>query len=575
MSSPRSPRGPCGRILGFGGGVQTVAQILREPDVYDYIVFADVGAEEASTYTYMDKYVKPYCKEVGLKFQVVKSWRGDARGALRIKGHTSDNGAAWCTDLFKIRPVNKFIRNVMHATREHPVILDLGFSIDEAERAASPDKVEHAYQNYPLVFDRVTREDCKKIITDHGWPLPVKSACDFCMYHKPSHFARMLKENPERYEEIMNMEEWSTDFPKHTLIPKSSLRTLMNNRKRTLFDEGRGIDGRVPVGLLRWPLMKKKKNRKALAKRKRGRPRARVALMLKKKTRKEITHLLEIRRRARKEEFAEVSARACGRILSFGGGVQTTALLLRNPEAYSHVVFADVGAEGASTYEHLDKWVKPYCKEHGIEFATVKHPEVTLEEDMHNRRVLPMITNRWCTSHFKITPIRKWIREELGATPERPVIMDVGFSIDEARRVASESNVRYIYKNYPLVFDHVSRARLASRSSRSTAGRGPPSRRAISACSAAPSTSSRWHTRIRSASRRSWRWRSARWRGSPSPSSTGSPLRKLRDAQPSTLDAFAPEGSLHGRLLRPLAGFLRPTCGRSACQARAKWGTRC
>ena len=227
----------CGRILGFGGGVQTVAQILREPDVYDYIVFADVGAEEASTYTYMDKYVKPYCKEVGLKFQVVKSWRGTLEEHCVSKGILPIMARRWCTDLFKIRPVNKFIRNVMHATREHPVILDLGFSIDEAERAASPDKVEHAYQNYPLVYDRVTREDCKKIITDHGWPLPVKSACDFCMYHKPSHFARMLKENPERYEEIMNMEEWSTDFPKHTLIPKSSLRTLMNNRKRTLFDE--------------------------------------------------------------------------------------------------------------------------------------------------------------------------------------------------------------------------------------------------------------------------------------------------------------------------------------------------
>ena len=180
--------------------------------------------------------------------------------------------------------------------------------------------------------------------------------------------------------------------------------------------------------------------------------------MLKRKTKKQLVHLLEARRRQRKEQFAEVSARACGRIISFGGGVQTTALLLRNPGAYSHVIFADVGAEGESTYAHIDKYVKPFCEEKGIKFVTVRHPERTLEEDMEARQVLPMITNRWCTTQFKIAPIKRYIRNVLGATAKRPVIMDMGFSADEATRIGNEMNVQYIYKNYPLVFADINRA---------------------------------------------------------------------------------------------------------------------
>ncbi len=179
--------------------------------------------------------------------------------------------------------------------------------------------------------------------------------------------------------------------------------------------------------------------------------------MMKKRTKVELKRELEIRRARRAEEFAAVQAKASSRVLSFGGGVQTTALLLRNPEDYSHVIFADTGSEDAGTYEHIEERVKPFCKEKGLEFVTVKHPELTLEEDMRERQVLPMIAHRWCTKNFKIRPVKNYIRRTLKARIRSPCIMDLGFSTDEAHRAANESNVKYIYRNYPLVFDGISR----------------------------------------------------------------------------------------------------------------------
>ncbi len=224
----------CARVLGFGAGVNSVAQLLREPHVYDYVIFADVGAEEPPTYEYIEKHVRPFCKEKGIHFEMVRSHLGTLEDHCRERKILPIKARRWCTDKFKIRPVNHFIRETVGATAEHPVILDLCFTIDEARRAAADDSVQHAYQNYPLVYDQITRAGCVEVIQKHGWPLPVKSACDFCMFHNTKHFARLLAENPKRYAEIMDMEESSTDFPKRTLISSTSLRGLKAARASSL-----------------------------------------------------------------------------------------------------------------------------------------------------------------------------------------------------------------------------------------------------------------------------------------------------------------------------------------------------
>ena len=61
------------------------------------------------------------------------------------------------------------------------------------------------------------------------------------------------------------------------------------------------------------------------------------------------------------------------RILSMGAGVQTTACLLRFPERYDHIVFADTGDEEPETYEYIEKYLKPFCGEKQLDWVTVKN----------------------------------------------------------------------------------------------------------------------------------------------------------------------------------------------------------
>ena len=62
--------------LSYGGGKQTVALItlilegkLPKPDL---IVMADTGYEVSTTFEYMDKYVQPALKEIGLKVEIAE-----------------------------------------------------------------------------------------------------------------------------------------------------------------------------------------------------------------------------------------------------------------------------------------------------------------------------------------------------------------------------------------------------------------------------------------------------------------------------------------------------------------------
>ena len=67
--------------------------------------------------------------------------------------------------------------------------------------------------------------------------------------------------------------------------------------------------------------------------------------------------------------------------LSFGAGVQTTAMLIlvsKGEIEVDAVIFADTGAEHPETYGYIEKYDKPLCEKIGIPFMTVRmHRKIT------------------------------------------------------------------------------------------------------------------------------------------------------------------------------------------------------
>lgn len=159
--------------------------------------------------------------------------------------------------------------------------------------------------------------------------------------------------------------------------------------------------------------------------------------------------------------------------LSFGGGVQTTALALLlargelTPKPHM-AVFADTGAEPPHVYDTID-WIRPKLDYPLIVQAgdnlesdtldllagkpTRKHPKPTVHTDMPAYSAIRGggQVQRQCTKHYKIMPIRRAMVSWAGMPPARlSVTQLMGISFDEAMRI-KPSGVNYIRNAYPLV----------------------------------------------------------------------------------------------------------------------------
>lgn len=146
------------------------------------------------------------------------------------------------------------------------------------------------------------------------------------------------------------------------------------------------------------------------------------------------------------------------RFLSFGGGVQTTAMLLEFWKEYDAVVFADTGSEREETYTLLRDWIRPFVNKNGINFIVARNGQYeSLEDYCLQNKCIPMRNFRWCTDKFKTRPIEKWAKD-MGATDENPFIQVMGISLDEAKRVNESKDhetdlekVYFIKKEFQLL----------------------------------------------------------------------------------------------------------------------------
>lgn len=165
-------------------------------------------------------------------------------------------------------------------------------------------------------------------------------------------------------------------------------------------------------------------------------------------------------------------------MLSLGGGTQSTVLALLADRGEldapkpDFAVFADTGWEPAAVYENVG-WLREVLS---FPVVTVTaDPDRSLRDATRegvNVRGRPWLSIpaflaersgeaagmnwRQCTSDYKITPIRRWVREQLGVAPRSPVPegacveMWLGISVDEVTRMRMSPD-RWVVNCYPLV----------------------------------------------------------------------------------------------------------------------------
>lgn len=123
--------------------------------------------------------------------------------------------------------------------------------------------------------------------------------------------------------------------------------------------------------------------------------------------------------------------------------MNTTAILAlayRGDLSLDYLVFADTGCELPETYRYIREVVRPVCREMGVDFVTVRGRERSrgrVFTDLYSwcwhYRIIPLREYRVCTDKFKVRPINRWLKSELGGCEYELLI---GFDAGERHRRA-------------------------------------------------------------------------------------------------------------------------------------------
>lgn len=219
------------RIISYGAGVQSTALlVLAAQGVIDYktFLFCNVGddSEHPDTLKYMREVAMPYAQAHDITLTELLRQRRDGStetlyGRLTRENSRSigipvrmSNGAPGnraCTADFKILVVDRWLRE--HGAKKEGAIVGLGISLDEITRVKpnmDPSTKEWKENAFPLLFEvpkALTRQDCINIITRAGLPVPPKSACFFCPFHRLSKWQEMRQNEPELFWKAARLEE--------------------------------------------------------------------------------------------------------------------------------------------------------------------------------------------------------------------------------------------------------------------------------------------------------------------------------------------------------------------------------
>jgi hypothetical protein len=213
------------QVWSYGGGVQSVAigvligqQRLPRPSLAG---IADTGREVQTTWAYLDTVMQPFLDRhcPGLRIEVVPHSLSrvdvfDNSGLTLMPAYTrTENGMglfgmtykdgrlpAFCSGEWKRDTMERWyrLRDVEECQQW------IGYSADEMWRVKNAHR-PWCQPRHPLIELKLTREDCKRIITEAGLPLPHKSRC-WCCPHQDAEEWREVKSRPEEFAAAVALE---------------------------------------------------------------------------------------------------------------------------------------------------------------------------------------------------------------------------------------------------------------------------------------------------------------------------------------------------------------------------------
>lgn len=219
------PRASVVRIISYGGGVQSTALIVLAVQgkvEADRALYANVGddSEHPATNAYVRDVMIPWAAERGFPVEQLHRVRRDGTSVtlwqklmvpdsrsvdIPVRMANGAPGRRSCTADFKIKVVTKRLRE-LGATKAAPADVLIGFSTDEFQRASNRRASPFETPQYPLLDLGLSRGDCQHLIAEAGLPVPHKSACYFCPFHRTAAWAEMRRDEPALFAKSVELE---------------------------------------------------------------------------------------------------------------------------------------------------------------------------------------------------------------------------------------------------------------------------------------------------------------------------------------------------------------------------------
>ena len=228
------------KYLSFGGGVNSVAMMLMLLDQKEEFeaIFVDHGTDWPETYEYFEMF-QAWLKEHGHK--PITVLKPDVEGYENLYDYflhykmVPSGFRRICTDKFKVTPIHKYV--------ETPSFMFIGIDMDESKRAkiSTTQGIEN---RYPLIENEIDRAGCKKIITYHGLPVPIKSGCYICPFQRISQWVELRRNHPALFCKAEKMEDLNMEYRKSrgkkamTLNRRGGrLKTIVGENQMNLFEQ--------------------------------------------------------------------------------------------------------------------------------------------------------------------------------------------------------------------------------------------------------------------------------------------------------------------------------------------------
>ena len=217
-------------ILSLGAGVQssTLALMAAEGAVGPMpvaAIFADTQDEPAGVYKWLDwletKLPYPVYRVTNGKLSeralLVKTSRDGRRYTQTSVPYftkdmeTGDRGKIMgriCTADFKLKPLlkkAKELAGVRRAEKELRAIQWIGISLDEVQRM-KPARYPWIKHRWPLIELEMTRHDCKRWLSAHGYPEPPRSACRYCPFKSDNEWRQQRDNEPIEFQKSVDFE---------------------------------------------------------------------------------------------------------------------------------------------------------------------------------------------------------------------------------------------------------------------------------------------------------------------------------------------------------------------------------